>query len=218
LSPIFCRVSQSAAPKRHFKRKIHFFPWRGLALSPVGGVSPSPHDAPRPNQTFRIRRCVPQNSSHIYKGATTGGRGGRTPPPPEIWTDHPKFLRSCTLQCTKLAIPSNHPYFVMYNNLDQGIGPPNFENVVAPLHIYADGLRKGACKRDWCVCVCRCLLGRWWHRATRLSAASSRRSECVCCAETTQPSPSGRLGSPRTTRRSSSTSCHAPGRFARFRG
>ena len=26
-----------------------------------------------------------------------------------------------------------HPYFVMYNNLDQGTGPPNFENVVAPL-------------------------------------------------------------------------------------
>ena len=26
-----------------------------------------------------------------------------------------------------------HPYFVLYNNLDQGIVPPNFENVVAPL-------------------------------------------------------------------------------------
>jgi len=24
-------------------------------------------------------------------------------------------------------------YFVLYNNLDRGIGPPNFENVVAPL-------------------------------------------------------------------------------------
>ena len=26
-----------------------------------------------------------------------------------------------------------HPYFVLHNNLDQGIGHPNFENVVAPL-------------------------------------------------------------------------------------
>jgi len=26
-----------------------------------------------------------------------------------------------------------HPYFVLYNNLDQEIGPLNFENVVAPL-------------------------------------------------------------------------------------
>ena len=65
------------------------------------------------------------------KGATTGGRLGGSGPP-KIWTDHPNFLRSCTLQCTKLAIPS--VLCSVYNNLDQGIGPPpNFENVVAPL-------------------------------------------------------------------------------------
>jgi len=31
-----------------------------------------------------------------------------------------------------------HPYFVQYHNIDQGIGAPNFENVVAPLPMLRD--------------------------------------------------------------------------------
>jgi len=69
------------------------------------------------------------------KGATTGGRGVRTPL--QIWTDHPNFFdEECDYSYVTDCSPRKwvcHPYFVLYNNLDQGIGPPNFENVVAPL-------------------------------------------------------------------------------------
>ena len=57
-----------------------------------------------------------------------GGLAGSGPPPP-IWTDHPNFLRSCMLQCTKLSIPSA---FVLYNNQDQGIGPPTLKTWLRP--------------------------------------------------------------------------------------
>ena len=52
-----------------------------------------------------------------------GVEGGRTPRK-KIWTDHSNFY-ACLLQTAASA--GNwvyHPYFVMYNNLDQGIGPP----------------------------------------------------------------------------------------------
>jgi len=71
----------------------------------------------------------------LAKGATTGEVGG--PDPTKIWTDHPNFFdEECDYRYVTDCSPRNwvyHPCFVLYNNLDQGIGPPNFENVVAPL-------------------------------------------------------------------------------------
>ena len=56
---------------------------------------------------------------------------------PKIWTDHPNFFgeerdyRYVTDYSARNWV--YHPYFVFYNNLDQEIRPPNFENVIAPL-------------------------------------------------------------------------------------
>ena len=66
-----------------------------------------------------------------------GVGGGPDLPPPQIWMDHPNFLdEECDYRYVTHCSARNwvyHPYSVLYNNLDQGIGPPNFENVVAPL-------------------------------------------------------------------------------------
>jgi len=53
------------------------------------------------SQTVAKKRTV---VTQMHKDATIGGIGGSGPP--KIWTDHPNFLRSCRLQCTKLGIPS----------------------------------------------------------------------------------------------------------------
>jgi len=68
------------------------------------------------------------------KGATTGGVGGvRTPQnldgPPQLFDEECDYRYVTDCSARKWVY---HPYFVLYNNLDQGIGPPNFENVVAP--------------------------------------------------------------------------------------
>jgi len=52
---------------------------------------------------LRVSRTSRSVSLVLARAQPLGGRGVRTP---KIWTDHPNFLRSCTLQCTKLAIPS----------------------------------------------------------------------------------------------------------------
>jgi len=61
----------------------------------------------------------------VNKGATTGARGSG---PPKIWTDHPDFFdEECDYRYVTDCSPRHwvyHPYFVLYNNLDQGIGPP----------------------------------------------------------------------------------------------
>jgi len=59
--------------------------------------------------------------------------GGWGPAPPKIWTDDPNFYVAADSSARNWVY---HPYFVLYNNLDQGIGPPNYENVVAPLVTY----------------------------------------------------------------------------------
>ena len=59
--------------------------------------------------------------THRHKGATTwGDRGGPDPPTFYVAAD-----------CS----PRNwvyHPYFVLYNNLDQGIGPPTLKTWLRP--------------------------------------------------------------------------------------
>ena len=69
------------------------------------------------------------------KGATTGGLGGvRTLP--KIWTDHPNFLdEECDYRYVTECSARNwvyHPYFVLYNNLDHGIGPPTLKMWLHP--------------------------------------------------------------------------------------
>jgi len=67
------------------------------------------------------------------------GRVRNPPPRKKNWTDHPNFFdEECDYRYTTDCTARNwvyHPHFVLYNNLYQGIGPPNFENVVAPLSL-----------------------------------------------------------------------------------
>jgi len=63
------------------------------------------------------------------KGATTGGSEG-SGPRPKFGRTTPTFYVAAHCSARNWLY---HPYFVLYNNLDQGIGPRNFENVVAPL-------------------------------------------------------------------------------------
>ena len=75
------------------------------------------------------------------KGATTGGGLGGSDPPPQQknGTDHPNFFdaecdyRYVTDCSARSWVYMYHPYFVLYNNLDQEIGPHNFGNVITPL-------------------------------------------------------------------------------------
>ena len=62
----------------------------------------------------------------LGKGATTGRSGGGSGPQ-KIWTDHPNFFdeESDYRYVTDCSARNwvYYPYFVLYNNLDQGIGP-----------------------------------------------------------------------------------------------
>ena len=64
------------------------------------------------------------------------GVGG--PDIPKNWMDHPNFFdEECDYRYVTYCSPRNwvyHRNFVLYNNLEQEIGPSNFENVVAPLY------------------------------------------------------------------------------------
>jgi len=83
-------------------------------------------------------------SSPLYtaKGATRGEGGWEDPPPKKkIGRTTPTFYVAVHCSARNWLY---HPYFVLCNNLDQGIGPPNFEYVVAPLYtarIYGSYLR-----------------------------------------------------------------------------
>jgi len=73
-------------------------------------------------------------------GATAqplGGReGGRTSPPKKNWTDHPNFFdEECDYRYVTNCSARNwvcHPYFVLYNNLEQEIGPPTLKTWLRP--------------------------------------------------------------------------------------
>ena len=76
-----------------------------------------------------------QGRNHWVVGG--GAEVGPPSPPKKNWTDQPNFFdeESDYRYVTDCSARNwvYYPYFVLYNNLDQGIGPPNFENVVAPL-------------------------------------------------------------------------------------
>jgi len=55
-----------------------------------------------------------------------GVEGSGLPPPKKSWTDHPNFLRSSARNWVY------YPYFVLYNNLHQGIGPPTLKTWLRP--------------------------------------------------------------------------------------
>jgi len=56
--------------------------------------------------------------------------------PPKIWTDHPNFFdEECDYHYVTHCSARKwvyHPYFVLYNNLDQGIGPPTLKTWLRP--------------------------------------------------------------------------------------
>jgi len=58
------------------------------------------------------------------------------PDSPKIWMDHPKFLdEECDYRYVTHCSARNwvyHPYFVLHNNLDQGIGPPTLKTWLRP--------------------------------------------------------------------------------------
>jgi len=61
------------------------------------------------------------------------GRGARTA---KIWTDHPNFFdEECDYRYVTDCSARNwlyYPYFVLYNNLDQGIGLPTLKTWLRP--------------------------------------------------------------------------------------
>jgi len=63
---------------------------------------------------------------HTVKGATTGGSGGGSDPQ-KNWTDHPNFFyEECDYRYVTDCSARNwvyHPYFVLYNDLDQELDP-----------------------------------------------------------------------------------------------
>ena len=67
------------------------------------------------------------------KGATSGRRGWgvRTPPPKKKKNGrtNPTFFVAAHCSARNWL---NHPYFVLYNNLDQGIGPPTLKTWLRP--------------------------------------------------------------------------------------
>jgi len=67
----------------------------------------------------------------MYKGATNGEVGGSGPP--KFGRTTPTFYVAADCSARNWVC---HPYFVLYNNLDQGIGPRNYGNVVAPVDMY----------------------------------------------------------------------------------
>jgi len=51
---------------------------------------------------------------------------------PKIWTDHPNFFdEECDYCYVTDCSPRYHPYFVLHNNSEQGIGPPTLK--IAPM-------------------------------------------------------------------------------------
>jgi len=69
-------------------------------------------------------------------GRNQWGRGVGEFGPPKIWMDHPNFLNEeCDYRYVTHCSARNwvyHPYFVMNNNLDQGIGPQLWKRDCAP--------------------------------------------------------------------------------------
>jgi len=65
-----------------------------------------------------------------------GGEGPDPPPQKKNWTDHRNFFdKECDYRYVTVCSAQNwayHPYFVLYNNLDQGIGPPTLKTWLRP--------------------------------------------------------------------------------------
>jgi len=67
-----------------------------------------------------------QNAGYC-QGRNHWGIGGVSGPPTQIWTDHSNFFdEECDYRYVTACSAQDwvcHPHFVLYNILDQGIGP-----------------------------------------------------------------------------------------------
>jgi len=112
----FQKYRSEFTKSRHFQRKIQFFF--------CGWPSPSPDSSPV------------QGRNHWE----IGGEGSGPRPPQKKkkrnWTDHPNFFHeACDYRYVTHCSARSwvyHPYFVLYNNLDQGIGPQLVKRGCAP--------------------------------------------------------------------------------------
>ena len=105
------KVTVGLASRRPYVKTAAYPPTGSMTLETEMRTSPRP---------IRCRRSM-QGSNHWG----VGGSG-----PPKIWTDHPNFFdKECDYRYVSYVTycsPRNwvyHPYFVLHNNLDQGIGP-----------------------------------------------------------------------------------------------
>jgi len=94
------------------------------------------------------------------KDTTTGGSGGSGPP--KIWTVHPNFFdEECDYRYVTDCSALNwvyHPHFVLYSNLEQGIGLPTLRTWLRRcLQLAAAAHVEDAC------------LQRWWLEAAALT-------------------------------------------------
>jgi len=92
------------------------------------------------HQNAPISRGAPTTLATLQGRNHWGSRRGvRTP---QIWTDHPNFFdKECDYHYVAASSARNcvyHLYFVLYSNLDQGIGPPTLKTWVRRCNIVAD--------------------------------------------------------------------------------
>ena len=87
-------------------------------------------DSYRPTIRFLASSCVMPvtRDAVVDKGATTGRLGGPDPPPNFGWTT-PNFYVAAGCSARNWVY---HSYFVLYNNLGQGIGPPTLRTCLRP--------------------------------------------------------------------------------------
>jgi len=97
---------------------------------------PDTQPATRPARLARLLHS-PSAVQGYTQGRNHWGVGG--PDPQKIWTGHPNFLdEECDYRYVTHCSARNwvyHPY-VLYNNLDQGIGPPTLKTWLRPwIHV-----------------------------------------------------------------------------------
>jgi len=86
--------------------------------------------------------------------------------PPKIWMDHPNFFHEeCDYRYVTHCSARNwvyHPYFVLYNNLDQGIGPPTLKTWLHPCAVKSIVVSTCKLNQPWAVSYIMFFRDLWW--------------------------------------------------------